>query len=95
MDYFFLEKELKFLENLKVFSDGTFYLLKNVPYSQMYILSVNITNMAENTTFSYPFSFGLTKSKSGSVYREMFFFGKKISRDHGPDFEAYAICTGQ
>ena len=53
-EYFFLESELNFLQNLNIFLDGTFMLVKNVIHSQVYIISINITNLALNTTFSYP-----------------------------------------
>ena len=44
-EYFFLESELNFLQNLNIFLDGTFMLV-NVIHSQVYIISINVTNLA-------------------------------------------------
>ena len=50
-EYFFLENEIQMLQNLTVFMDGTFFVCKNILHTQVYILSVNVTNIALNTTF--------------------------------------------
>ena len=73
-EYFFLESELNFLQNLNVFLDGTFMLVKNVIHSQVYIISINITNLALNTTFSYPIFMCLMKKNLHNVIEKCFNF---------------------
>ena len=49
----FLERELVYLETQKVFADGTFELVKNLEFHQVYLLSTNFTFL--DRIFSYPF----------------------------------------
>lgn len=71
-EYFFLKRELNFLQNLTCFMDGTFFLVKNVIHTQVYIISVNITNLALDTTFSYSIFFCLMRKKSSECYNKKF-----------------------
>ena len=52
MEIFFLDEELEMLENENLFVDGTFTIVKDLPYSQIYIISTLIKK--ENRVFSYP-----------------------------------------
>ena len=55
---FYLEKELIFLESHQnLIADGTFHLVKNIDFHQIYVISVLYE--IDNKTFSYPLSFHL------------------------------------
>ena len=72
MEVFFLDEELEMLENENLYVDGTFTLVKDLSYSQIYIISTLIKK--ENRIFSYPLFFSLMKGKTSANYREFFQF---------------------
>ena len=69
---FFLEKELTFLETQNCCSDGTFYICKNIPFHQLYIISANFRHL-ENV-LSVPFIFCFMKERKSKNYEEVFDF---------------------
>ena len=72
---FHLDKELIFLESHQnLFADGTFHLVKNVDFHQIYVISVLYE--IDNRTFSYPLIFSLMKNRLSSTYDELFKFLK-------------------
>ena len=62
-DYFFLSRELIYLETQKVFGDGTFTLVKNLKYHQVYLLSTTFSIL--DRVISYPYVFILMRKRLG------------------------------
>ena len=62
--------ELDLLEQYCVFVDGTFTLIKDLDFTQIYIVSVLIKY--ENRTFSYPVALSLMRGRTADAYREFF-----------------------
>ena len=67
----FLESELSFLNYPDIFVDGTFSVVRNVEFAQIYIFSVNIQNTSNTKTFSYPFMKFLMRKRSKKNYEEI------------------------
>ena len=69
-EIFYLMDELDLLEQYCVFVDGTFTLIKDLDFTQIYIVSVLIKY--ENRTFSYPVALSLMRGRTADAYREFF-----------------------
>ena len=72
LEIFFLADELYHLETESVYCDGTFYLIKDLDFGQVYILSVLFKR--ENRTFSYPIVCAFTRGRTSAIYLEFFSF---------------------
>ena len=64
-----------------LFSDGTFSVVRNSEFNQIYIFSKNITNSANTRCFSYPLLMFLMKKRTKNSYIEILEFIKKIYRE--------------
>ena len=105
MTVFFLESELKLLQNQTWFCDGTFTICKDISEQQIYIISVLYQSEDKTRVFSYPVVFGFLKGKSFSIYNNMFkILNEKYSNAFGdqlrpksinPDCEAALIKSGK
>ena len=67
---FYLESELHLLRQRNWFVDGTFFLLKNLSYLQVYIISVLYEE--NNQVYVYPVVFSFHEQKDLSTYNEFF-----------------------
>ena len=72
MEIFFLSDELHYLETESVYADGTYYIIKDLNFCQIYIISVLFKR--ENRTFSYPIIAAFTKGRTSAIYLELFSF---------------------
>ena len=72
LEIFFLADELHYLETESVYADGTFYLMKDLDFCQVYILSVLFKR--ENRTYSYPIVCAFTLGRTSAIYLEFFSF---------------------
>ena len=89
-NFFFLDRELIYLETQKVFGDGTFELVKNLKFHQVYLLSANFTVL--DRVISYPFCFILILKRSKKNYLEIFRFLKaKFEQNFGRPLELFKI----
>ena len=69
-EIFYLTDELDLLEQHPVYVDGTFTLVKDQDFTQIYIISVLFKH--GNRTFSYPVVLSLMRGRTGDSYREFF-----------------------
>ena len=69
-EIFYLTDELDLLEQHPVYVDGTFTLVKDQDFTQIYIISVLFKH--GNRTFSYPVVLSLMRGRTGESYREFF-----------------------
>ena len=69
-EIFYLIDELDLLEQYCVFVDGTFTIIKDLDFTQIYIVSILMKY--ENRTFSYPVALSLMRGRTADAYREFF-----------------------
>jgi hypothetical protein len=72
---FFISDELILLHKTKWYLDGTFFLLKNVSYSQVYIISIFFDFGTH--TFSYPLVFSFQERRNKKTYIKLLEFLKQ------------------
>ena len=87
---FFLEDELYMLNERDWYCDGTFFLVKNVDYEQIYIISVLYSE--NNKTFTYPVAFSYMKDTKTETYNEIFdFLKEKFNAKYNHDLKPRCI----
>ena len=77
MDPCYLKSELSKLNQKDLYFDGTFSLVRNLDYNQIYIVSIVYSN-GGTAVFSYPVMFFLMKKKSKINYIEILTFIKNL-----------------
>ena len=65
-----MEKELKFFETQVCCADGTFFIVKNLPFSQLYMITAQFRHF--DNVLTVPFIFILMKEKKACNYEEIF-----------------------
>ena len=69
---FFLKSEIKMLQNRDWYCDGTFTIIKNLKFEQIYIIS--ILHSESNHTFTYPVGFCFMRHRKIPNYNILFQF---------------------
>ena len=87
---FYLEKELIFLETQICCADGTFFIMKNLPFTQLYMICAQFRHF--DNVFSVPFIFIMMKERKALHYEEVFDFIKMKFKDiHNRELEPYKL----
>ena len=76
----YLKSEIIKLNHKDIYCDGTFSVVRNSEYSQIYIFSILYSNGGKGV-FTYPVMFFLMKSKFKKNYVEILEFIKKLYRE--------------
>ena len=76
----YLKSELSILNHKDLYFDGTFSLVRNLDYNQIYIISIVYSNGGSGV-LSYPVMFFLMKKRAKNDYIEILNFVKKLYID--------------